>query len=57
LLLGRRPWPPALIALALLCTAAGDVDAARWHLHTALAIDPTMPAAAQLAHRLGVRRD
>jgi hypothetical protein len=55
LLLGRRPWPHALVALALLCTAAGDIDAARWHLHAALAIDPTVPAAAQLAQRLGVR--
>ena len=57
LLLGRRPWPRALVALALLCTAAGDIDAARWHLHAALAIDPTVPAAAQLAQRLGLRRE
>jgi hypothetical protein len=55
LLLGRRPWPRALVALALLCAAADDADAARWHLHTALAIDPSVPAA-QLAHRLGLRR-
>jgi hypothetical protein len=57
LLLGCRPWPRALVALALLCAAAGDTDAARWHLHVALAIDPTVPAAAQLAQRLGMRRD
>jgi hypothetical protein len=57
LLLGRRPWPRALVALALLCAAAGDVDAARWHLHIALAIDPALPAAVQLAQRLGMRRD
>jgi hypothetical protein len=57
LLLGCRPWPRALVALALLCAAAGDVDSARWHLHIALAIDPTVPAAAQLAQRLGLRRD
>lgn len=57
LLVGRRPWPRALVALALLCAASGDVDAARWHLHVALAIDPTVPAAAQLAQRLGMRRD
>ena len=57
LLLGCRPWPRALVALALLCTAAGDVDAARWHLHAALAIDPSVPAAAQLAQRLGLRRE
>jgi hypothetical protein len=56
-LLGCRPWPRALVALALLCAAAGDVDASRWHLHVALAIDPSVPAAAQLAQRLGMRRD
>jgi hypothetical protein len=56
LLLGCRPWPRALVALALICAAGGDVDAARWHLHVALAIDPSVPAAAQLAHRLGLRR-
>jgi hypothetical protein len=57
LLVGRRPWPRALVALALLCAAAGDVEAARWHVRVALAIDPTVPAAAQLAQRLGLRRD
>ena len=57
LLLGCRPWPRALVALALLCAAAGDVEAARWHLRVALEIDPTVPAAAQLAQRLGLRRD
>jgi hypothetical protein len=57
LLLGRRPWPRALVALALLCAAAGDADSARWHLRVALAIDPSVPAAAQLAQRLGMRRD
>ena len=56
LLLGCRPWPRALVALALLCAAAGDADAARWHLHIALQTDPTVPAAAQLAQRLGMRR-
>jgi hypothetical protein len=55
-LLGRRPWPRALVALALLCAASGDADAARWHLHIALQVDPTVPAAAQLAQRLGMRR-
>lgn len=55
-LLGCRPWPRALVALALLCVAAGDADSARWHLHIALAADPTLPAAVQLAHRLGMRR-
>ena len=56
LLLGCRPWPRALVALSLLCLAGGDADAARWHLHSALAIDPNVPAAAQLAQRLGMRR-
>ena len=55
LLLGCRPWPRALVALALLCAAGGDVEAARWHVRVALAIDPTVPAAAQLAQRLGLR--
>jgi len=56
LLLGCRPWPRALVALALLCAASGDADSARWHLHTALTIDPSVPAAAQLAQRLGMHR-
>lgn len=56
LLLGRRPWPRALVALALLCAAGGDADSARWHLHVALQTDPKVPAAAQLAQRLGMRR-
>ena len=55
-LLGCRPWPRALVALALLCLAAGDAEAARWHLRIALAVDPSVPAAAQLAQRLGMRR-
>lgn len=56
LLLGCKPWPRALVALALLCASGGDADSARWHLHTALTVDPTVPAAAQLAQRLGMRR-
>jgi hypothetical protein len=56
LLLGCRPWPRALVALALLCMAAGDTDSARWHLHVAISVDPNVPAAAQLAQRLGMRR-
>lgn len=55
-LAGRKPWPRALVALALLCAAMGDADAARWHLHIALQVDPNVPAAAQLAQRLGLRR-
>lgn len=56
LLVGCKPWPRALVALALLCAAAGDADSARWHLHTALLADPMLPAAQQLAQRLGMRR-
>jgi hypothetical protein len=56
LLVGCRPWPRALVALALLCAAAGDQDSARWHLHVALTYQPNLPAAVQLAQRLGMRR-
>ena len=55
-LLGGRPWPHALVALALVCASGGDADSARWHLHTALSVDPTIPAAKALAQRLGMRR-
>jgi len=55
-LAGRRVWPRALVALALLCAAGGDADAARWYLHTALIADPQLPAAVALAQRLGMRR-
>ena len=50
---GVRPRPRALIALALLCVADRDPDAARWHLREVLAIDPQSPAARQLFARLG----
>jgi hypothetical protein len=53
ILAGRRPWPRALVALALLCAADGDPDAARWHLGEALTADPSLPAARQLLARLG----
>ena len=56
LLWGCRPWPRALVALSLICAAGGDADSARWHLHAALTVDPTLPAAVQLAQRLGMRR-
>jgi hypothetical protein len=56
MLWGCRPWPRALVALALICAAGGDADSARWHLHGALTVDPTLPAAVQLATRLGMRR-
>lgn len=55
-IMGCRPWPRALVAIALLCLAAGDADSARWHLRTALAVDPTVPAGVQLAKRLGMIR-
>ena len=55
MLMGCRPWPRALVALALICAAGGDSDSARWHLHGALTVDPTLPAAVQLAKRLGMR--
>jgi hypothetical protein len=54
-LAGTRPWPRALLALALLCAADSDPDAARWHLREALSIDPSLPAARQLLARLGTR--
>jgi hypothetical protein len=50
---GVRPWPRALVALALLCIADRDPEAARWHLREVLAIDPHSPAARQLMTRLG----
>ncbi|MCX5744874.1 MAG: DnaJ domain-containing protein [Proteobacteria bacterium] len=55
-MLGCRPWPRALVALALICVAAGDADSARWHLSVALSIDPNVPAGVQLATRLGMIR-
>jgi len=51
--LGTRPWPRALVALALLCIADRDADSARWHLREVLTIDPASPAARQLMTRLG----
>tara|TARA_R110002096_G_scaffold408076_1_gene607099 strand:+ start:14588 stop:16027 length:1440 start_codon:yes stop_codon:yes gene_type:complete len=51
-LLGRRPWPNALVALALLCAADADKDSARYHLKEALQIDPNLPVANQLLGRL-----
>ncbi len=52
-LLGRRPWPLALVALALLCSADNDPDSARFHLGEALSVDPKLPIAKQLLGRLG----
>ncbi|MDB4952939.1 MAG: yedW1 [Myxococcales bacterium] len=56
LMQGCRPWPRALVALAMLCAAAGDPESARWHIHVALTFDPKLPAAVALAQRLGLRR-
>ena len=55
LLYGRRPWPRALVALALLCAVVGDAESSRWYLSQALVVEPQMPAALQLLQRLGVR--
>jgi CheY-like chemotaxis protein len=52
-LLGRKPRPRALFALALLCEAAGDLDAAREALRDALACDPRLSPARQMLTRLG----
>jgi len=50
---GLRPWPRALVALALLCAADGDSLSAQWWVREALQVDPTLPAAQQLWSRLG----
>lgn len=50
---GRRPWPQALVALALLCAADGDAASARFYLDEALAVNPNLPAAKQLLGKLG----
>ena len=55
LLYGCRPWPRALVALALLCAVRGDAESSRWYLSQALSVEPQMPAALQLLQRLGVR--
>lgn len=49
---GRQPRPRASLALGLLCAAAGDADAARWHLAEALALDPELAHARQLLDRM-----
>jgi hypothetical protein len=55
LLAGTRRWPRALLALALLCAADNDPEAARFHIREALAADPQLAAAHQLLARLGAR--
>ena len=52
---GRRPWPRALVAMAMLCAADQDADEARAHLREALECDSNLPAARQLLARLGGR--
>ncbi len=52
LLLGARPWPRALLALALLCAADGDRASAQWHLQQALTFDPSLAAARALRQKL-----
>ncbi len=49
---GRRPWPQALVALALLCLADEDPTSARYHLEEALAVTPNFPAAKTLLSRI-----
>jgi len=56
-LLGRRPRPRALLALGLLCEAAGDVTAAREHLRDALECDPRLAPAQKALSRLGSTPD
>ena len=51
-LVGRRPWPRALLALGMLCAADNDPGAARWHLREALLADANLPAAKKLLARL-----
>jgi hypothetical protein len=55
LLTGVRPWPRALVALALLCSTCDDLEAARWHVQQALLAEPQMAAALQLQQRLARR--
>jgi hypothetical protein len=55
LLTGIRAWPRALLALAMLCAADGDVAAARWHVEQALEVEPGLPGALQLRRRLLTR--
>ena len=53
---GRRPRAQALVALALLCVADGDADAARWHVTHASRLDPELAAAKRLLARLTAPR-
>jgi hypothetical protein len=53
LLLGRRPWPRAQVALAMLCAAGDDVESAQWYVAQALAVEPNLPGALALRERLG----
>jgi tetratricopeptide (TPR) repeat protein len=53
-LLGRKPRPRALVALGLLCEAAGDLLAAREAFEDALDCEPRMALAKRALQRLGV---
>ncbi len=50
---GRRPRPRSLLALGLLCDAAGDAPFARLHFQEALALDPRFVPARQALEMLG----
>lgn len=50
---GGRPWPRALVTVALLCAAEAEPDGARWYLREALAIEPGSTGARALLARLG----
>jgi hypothetical protein len=52
MLAGRQPRAQALMALGLLCVAAEDASAARWHLGEALRVDPELARARQMMERL-----
>ncbi|MFH0899876.1 MAG: DUF4388 domain-containing protein [Pseudomonadota bacterium] len=51
-LVGRRPRPRALYALALVCQAMDDSKTAREHLRAALAFDPSFVEAKKLSETL-----
>jgi hypothetical protein len=53
-LAGRRPRPRALVAIGLLCEAAGDVLAAREAFQDALDCEPRLQLARRALERLGL---
>ena len=54
-LAGRRPRPRALVALGLLCEAAGDLLSAKEAFEDALDCEPRLQLAKRALQRLGVR--